>query len=40
MPLWAPEQLKITLKNLSITSENFDKSHDLVLKLHKNWKQT
>ena len=39
MHLWAPEQLKISLKYLSTTTDIFDKSH-VVLKLHKNLKQT
>ena len=39
MHLRAPEQLKMSLKNLSITTEIFDKSHELVLKLRENWKE-
>ena len=37
--LQAPEQLKISLKNLSTTTV-IDKSHGMAIKLHKNWKQT
>ena len=34
------EQLKMSLKNLTTTTKIFDKSHDVVLKLHENRKQT
>ena len=40
MHFGALEQLKMTLKNSSKTTDIFDKSRDVVLKLHKNRKQT
>ena len=40
MHLRAPEQLKMSLKSSSTTTEIFDKSQDVELKLHKNRKQT
>ena len=40
MHLRAPEHLKMSLKKLSLTADIFGKSHDVVLKLHQNWKQT
>ena len=39
MHLRVPEQLKRSLKN-STTTTGIDKSHDVVLKLHKNREQT
>ena len=40
MHLRAPEQLKMTLKNLPSMIEIFNKSYDVVLKLRENRKQT
>ena len=40
MHLQALEHVKMPLKNLSTTTDIFGKSHDVVLKLHKNQKQT
>ena len=37
MHLRAPEQLKMSFKNSSTTTESFDKLHDAVLKLQENW---
>ena len=37
--LQAPEQLKMSLKNLSTATDIFDKSRDVVIKLQENWKQ-
>ena len=34
------EQLKLVLKNLATSTKFFDKSHDVVLKLNQNRKQT
>ena len=39
MHLRAPEQLKMSPKNSSTTTDTFEKSHD-VLKLHESQKQT
>ena len=38
--LGTPEQLKMSLKNLSTVADILDKSHDVMQKLHKNRKQT
>ena len=40
MHFGAPEQLKSSLKNSSATTEIFDKSQNMELKLHENRKQT
>ena len=40
MHLLTQEQLKMFLKKLSTMTDIFDKSHDVMLKLHKNRKQT
>ena len=40
MHLQASEQLKMYLKKSSTTTNIFDKSHDVMLKLNKNWKET
>ena len=40
MHMRAPEQLKMFLKNSPTTADILDKSHDVMLKLHKNRKQT
>ena len=40
MHLRAPEQLKMSLKNLPSMTEIFNKSYDVVLKLRENRKQT
>ena len=40
MHLRAPEQLKISLKIFLTTTDIFCNSHDVVLKSHKNQKQT
>ena len=38
MHLRTPEQLKMSLKTSSTTTDNFDKSRDVVLQLHGNRK--
>ena len=40
MHLRAPEQLKMSLKIFLTTTDIFGDSHDVVLKLHKNRKQS
>ena len=40
MYLPKPELLKMSLKNSSTTTDIFVKSHDVVLQLHENRKQT
>ena len=40
MHMRAPEQLKMFLKISPTTADILDKSHDVMLKLHKNRKQT
>ena len=36
----APKQLKVSVKSSSTTTDILNKSHDVILKLHKNRKQT
>ena len=40
MHLRAQEQLKMSLKNVSAMKNIFERSHDVVLKLHENRNQT